>query len=415
VFRPFRNGDFLFKNCLLRLIIGMLTRLTKALMPNRISIPTTVVWPSPSQELLLQTALSSDELSLQAWRDWRSGADPQHLDVGSSRLLPLIFRRLHEPCVNDPWQPRLKQAYRQTLGRNSLLFHHAAHICDEFARLGISTLLLKGVPLSQIYYADTGARPMSDVDILVTPAEAPRAFAWLRENGWQPQRGGGEGLIPFTNGLSWKNSAGLEFDLHWNLMFGCWRAYDDAPFWAAAQPFKLSGREYHTLGATDMLLHVLFHGARWNVTPPLRWIPDAVMILKNARDDIDWLRLLELARERRLSLMLRETLGYLHRTFAAPVPPFVLATLSVTPVSHWEQLAYEDKMRAQADLTLGGWLRYWRYAYTHVTKRTDERPSPLVFAQALRELWGVPHLWQLPLRAFSFTLWRTTKATIRNQ
>ena len=126
-------------------------------------------------------------------------------------------------------------------------------------------------------------------------------------------------------------------------MFGCWRAFADAPFWAASQPFALSGREYQTLCPTDMLLHVCFHGARWNVTPPLRWIADAMMILSRAGEEIDWLRLLELARERRLSLMLRETLGYLHRTFAAPVPPFVLATLGVTPVSRGERLAFDQQ------------------------------------------------------------------------
>ena len=371
------------------------------------------VWPSPQQELLLRAALSFGDDSLQAWREWRREAEPEFLDAGSSRLFPLIFRRLREPCVNDQWQPLLKQAYRQTLGRNRLLLHHAAHICDELARLGLRPLLLKGVPLSQIYYVDTGTRPMSDIDVLVAPAEAPRAFAWLQENGWQPQRPGGAGLIPFTNGLSWKHSNGLEFDLHWNLMFGCWRAFADAPFWAASQPFALSGREYQTLCPTDMLLHVCFHGARWNVTPPLRWIADAMMILSRAGEEIDWLRLLELARERRLSLMLRETLGYLHRTFAAPVPPFVLATLGVTPVSRGERLAYQDKMRPQADLTIGGWLRYWCYAYAHITERTGERPRPLVFAHALKELWGVPHLWQLPLRALSFTLWRTGNAAIR--
>ena len=136
-------------------------------MPDTLPTCKNGFWPTPQQELLLRAALSDGDESLPAWRAWRSDADPQLLDAGSARLLPLVYRRLREPCVNDEWQPLLKQAYRQTLGRNRLLFHHAAAFCDELARLGIRALLLKGAPLSQIYYQDPGARPMSDIDILV--------------------------------------------------------------------------------------------------------------------------------------------------------------------------------------------------------------------------------------------------------
>ena len=236
-------------------------------------------------------------------------ADPSHLDAGTTRLLPLVYENLRRHGVRDAvWWPKLLSCYRFTTARNQYIFHHAGLLLDALHAAGCETLLLKGACLAVLYYDNEGLRPMADIDVLVRPTDAQAALALLQEQGWTAQRPGGAGLIPFTNALPWRNAASVETDLHWNVMFGCWRAYDDDALWDAALSFDFKGRRTKTLCAADQLLHICFHGARWNEVPPLRWIADAWFILERAGATLDWTRLLELARQRYLTLMMRETI-----------------------------------------------------------------------------------------------------------
>src|SRR5262249_51949836 len=70
------------------------------------------IWPNATQQLLLQAALLSGEAASAAWRAWRSSVDPQRLDVGSHRLLPLLYHNLRALGVDDPSLPYYKTTYR---------------------------------------------------------------------------------------------------------------------------------------------------------------------------------------------------------------------------------------------------------------------------------------------------------------
>ena len=56
----------------------------------------------------------------------------------------------------------------------------------------------------------------------------------------------------------------------------------------------------------------------------LRWIPDALMILRQDAARIDWDRLVEASRRARMLNRLGLALGFLHETFDGPVPASVL-------------------------------------------------------------------------------------------
>ena len=47
-------------------------------------------WPTREQERLLRAALLRGPLALEAWDEWKAGADMDHLDAGSYRLLPQL-------------------------------------------------------------------------------------------------------------------------------------------------------------------------------------------------------------------------------------------------------------------------------------------------------------------------------------
>jgi len=58
-------------------------------------------------------------------------------------------------------------------------------VAGEFARAGIPVVLLKGAALAQWAYESFGERYMSDLDLLVRPADAARAHELLQSAGWK--------------------------------------------------------------------------------------------------------------------------------------------------------------------------------------------------------------------------------------
>ena len=80
------------------------------------------------------------------------------------------------------------------------------------------------------------------------------------------------------------------------------------------------------LNPTDQLLHVCVHGFTATEVVPIRWIADALTILRTSQ--IDWSRLAELARHLSVSIPLATTLRFLRDTFPTPIP-----------ARCWEQLA----------------------------------------------------------------------------
>ena len=59
------------------------------------------------------------------------------------------------------------------LYRNRLIIHRGLDLVGSLEDHGVACLLLKGCPLTALYYGDAGARPMGDFDILI-PESASR-------------------------------------------------------------------------------------------------------------------------------------------------------------------------------------------------------------------------------------------------
>ncbi len=145
-------------------------------------------WPTIDQERLLRAATFDRTEALDAWRRWLASVDVENVDAGSFRLLPLLYRNLSRYQVNDPLMAQLKGVHRQSWYRNQLLFRRTAAILRALNDDGIATLILKGIPLSLLYYKDDAVRPMADADILVRVAAGPRVVELLQQHGWRSHR-----------------------------------------------------------------------------------------------------------------------------------------------------------------------------------------------------------------------------------
>src|SRR5436190_3352548 len=94
-------------------------------------------WPTAQQEMLLRAALLQGQDAIEAWTRWKSSVDLQHLDAGSRRLLPQLYRNLRDQGIDDPFVTGLKTLYRRTWSDNQLLFHEVSSLLVAFRNAGI--------------------------------------------------------------------------------------------------------------------------------------------------------------------------------------------------------------------------------------------------------------------------------------
>lgn len=348
--------------------------------------------PTPEQELLLHAALVENDTAVAAWREWQTRADFDALDWGSYRLMPLVYRNLKALQVEDELLGRLRGIHRRTWYENNLLLGELSALLRDFHAAGIRTLVLKGVALGLLYYADLGLRPMLDFDVLVPFADKARALVQTRAGDWEEK-------FHAPHACGFNTTRGNEFDLHWHAFAECCQANADDGLWAGAVPFQLGEIQTLTLNPTDMLLHVCVHGWAWNAILPVRWIADALMILRAT--PIDWTRFVTQARQRQLTLTARSALGYLTQMLDAPVPPRVLNELAAISITRAERWDYAAKTHPPTER--GVLLVSWAYLREYHRLVMNENIARKIFSfpRFIQTLWGVKHVWQLPYYAFT--------------
>ncbi len=362
--------------------------------------------PNPQQELLLREAVSKDQTALKAWEKWKSIADMDHIDAGSYRLLPLVYRNLGRNGIRDPLMGKLKGIYRKSWYRNQTLFHHVAGIIRAFHGASMQTMVLKGAALTLLYYRDFGVRPMADFDVLVHTHQARAAIDRLRQLGFSSVERTDSELSQLhvydahSNGFT--DEAGADVDLHWHVLLESLEPDADDDFWEAAVPLLLGDVPTHALNPTDTLLHVCVHGFRRSSISPIRWVADAMTIINTSQGMIDWDRLANQARKRGVSLRLAATLRYLRSTFAVPIPSECLHGIEGARTTLEEHFEYARRMgflvgslgTPTGSAMLQHLRRYSQYTQSHGFLRRI-----VGFPRYLQYVWRRDHLWQVPLHA----------------
>jgi len=353
--------------------------------------------PRPEHERLLRAALLPGEAGRDAYRAWRARTRLDALDGPSLRLLPLLARNLRELGLRDPDEGRLHGYRRHAWTTNQLLFHRAGEVLRGLAAAGIDALVLKGAGLAIRHYADPGLRPMGDVDILVPLARARAAMDVLRALGLRALARFPERLVEVLHATPFAftvdREAGPGVDLHWHSLWDGCRPGADDDFWAAAVPVRIGGVETRTLAPADMLLHVCVHGTAWSASPSVRWVADALTVLRAPGGALDWDRLVAGALARRLALRVRVALGYLRERFDAPVPGEALARLRSARVSSAERIEHWARTRPMRGLTslVAYWLLHGRRAAPAGLWRRMAG-----FPRFLQHAWDIERLRDLP-------------------
>jgi hypothetical protein len=341
---------------------------------------------------LVRAAVLDGDAGREAWTRWRAGADLDRLDRASERLLPQLALNLQALGVDDPALPLLRETYERHEQANRRLFERAGEAIAALEAAGVPTLVLKGAALAVLHYDGVGARPMTDVDVLVPRERARAAIAVLKRCGFTTTMPT-ERVLGLAHAAPLADAVGRSLDLHW---YSLPQPSRDDALWSAAVPLTLGGASTRALAPADQLFHVCAHGATWDPLPPIRWLVDAAQVLRTDGAALDWSRVVERAQAAWLTVGLAATLSHLRSAIDAPVPDAVLAALHATPTSvigRWAQReAFEPppRLRKSASYLLDRRRRL----------RTLADPDlPPTLGQFVLRARGVDHVWQLPAHA----------------
>jgi hypothetical protein len=317
--------------------------------------------------------LEDDSASLDAWQQWSRLVPLDHVDHGSAKLLPLLCRRLQALGVESPDLKRLKGIVFYHRARYLMLMRELVGVLRAFNEAGISTLLLKGIALNLKVYP-SAARPMDDLDVWVPRKEAVAAVEVLQRQGWKSEYENYAQLIEVTHSLPFQKQQDEQLDLHWDFCYG---RFLDAPsqqeLWRFAEPVEVAGQKTRVLCPADQLLHTCEHGVCFNETAPVRWLADALFVIRHAGKNLDWNRLAGLASRHELMLAVRDTLGYLERHCELEVPDDARRELMAARPG--VAVRMENFLRSRKP---AGPHSFWRTLPTHLfyyrrLKRTNKR------------------------------------------
>jgi hypothetical protein len=347
---------------------------------------------------MLRAALAEGPEAAAAWSAWQQAVGGiAKVESASFRLLPLVYRNLSRSGSDDPSMPVLEGVYRQAWIANNLLVRWAGTVLEALEGAGVPTLMLKGAALAPLHYRDLGARPMDDIDVLVPRARAGEAMDTLSGLRFTPSYRGAREAIGIRHAEELADPHGRVVDLHWSLLWGSHAP--EAGIWDSAVPLELGGTATRALGAADQLYHACLHGASWNQVPPLRWIADATLVIRNSAAELDWDRLVWTAISSRRAVPLRAALALLRERLDVPVPDAVLSELAGARGSVVERHAHRAMARSPSAYRYAGlaWL-LWT-SYREYLRAPDG--EPIGFLAFVKQMGRLDSAWQLPLHMAS--------------
>jgi hypothetical protein len=170
------------------------------------------------------------------------------------RLSPLLS------ALCGPWLPAgLAEPFRRdrilTAARNIMLAQATAECTRALGAAGVPTIVLKGLDYATRLYDAAGARPTSDVDLLIPDEHRRTAFATLDRLGFEPRAAAPGFDDADYHEVAWARGA-VEVDLHMGLAPVARCPIDYRAVWSAAIPRRVADAD--TLALSDEHA-VLFH------------------------------------------------------------------------------------------------------------------------------------------------------------
>ncbi|NBC37918.1 hypothetical protein GTZ99_15290 [Novosphingobium sp. FSY-8] len=246
--------------------------------------------PDALQVQLLLALLAEPERARPAAQAWLEGVAFDALDEGTRRLMPMLHSRLAVMHVAHPLVPRIRGLYRQAWYLDSARRQHMQGVLAALAGLNTPLVVLKGVALGQYAYDTPVHRPFVDMDVLVHPDAFDAVVGRMRAMGYTLRREMFHAIcaMPPARGDGLRAPGVMELDLHRSPYAEVFGRGHVLPLLDRVVPVPGMAAGVAMLGAEDQLLHTLSHGLRPNAVMPVRWMVDAVQLLRVQPGSIDW-------------------------------------------------------------------------------------------------------------------------------
>jgi len=273
-------------------------------------------------------------IAIKAWHAWKRQVDLETIDLGSRRLIPLLFDNLSEFGIHDPILAKYQGIKKLYWYHNCLLLHDLESIIGAFTAAKIPVMPVKGCALNLLGYFKSGQRPMGDLDIVVPQARAFEAAAILESLGWQRDTTQNRPLAPaevrFSAHSKFTKDRVLIVELHWESPTQFLRGPGLDDTWHRSVPAEFHGISCRVLDPTSQLLHIVAHGASANAIAPIRWASDAFVLVQSG--SINWPDFVKQAKQQRLVPFIRDQLHFLTEKLSFPIPAKTLSALDEVKV-----------------------------------------------------------------------------------
>jgi hypothetical protein len=250
---------------------------------------------------------------------------PHHLDyekvwedIDFFAISPQIYHLLMQQgrLEQTPlfFQQQLKRKYDEALYLNIFIKNQMNQMLNQFEKLGIEVIPLKGIHFAEKYFGYMGARATTDIDLLVKKADIVKAIACVGALGYTME----QEQIP--GHFHWSYSKQLPHcpvpmtvELHWDLLQITTSDLNISEFWEHSTPLEACSHvkelsDYHTF------YMICLHGWRHNLNS-LKYFIDILQLIHVLHGHLDFTRLFKDAAAHKTHRRMARTLAIVCRYF----------------------------------------------------------------------------------------------------
>jgi hypothetical protein len=295
------------------------------------------VLPAEARLLFLATrpGVTSDDASLaellRSPLDWMAVGQLAERE----KLLPVLWSRLgeHAKSIPAPTAALLQRQAVVTEFRMALTESVLVQVVERLSTQGIQVMLLKGAALATTVYPSFAQRPMGDLDILVRPQHARRAWQCMKDAGWTLEPEFSEGgdfhelhhhLPPLVDPKGLK----VVLEIHRAMLPGeapCVLDPDDV--WRDAREVRLGSTTVYVPSDVHQLIHLCVHFAWSHMLEGglARTVRDVATLI--AAHAMNWAEFVALAKRSKAGTCAYWTLALTRTLGGAVVPQDVMEAL----------------------------------------------------------------------------------------
>lgn len=237
------------------------------------------------------------------------------------------------------FQDYLKQKYTEKLFQNIFIKNQTEQILDRFEKNRIDVIPLKGVTFAEKYFGNIGARPTSDIDLLVKKADIEKAIECIKLLGFTKEEAPIPNHFHYNFSKQVHNSPfPLTVEIHWDILSEDTAEFNIEEFWSQAHPIKTfkyvkEFSDYHTF------YMICLHGWRHNLIS-LKYFIDIIQLIYELSGKLDYNVLLKDAVNHKTFKRIIRTLSIVYDYF--PFLDKILEFSEKRKIPFWDYHEYRN-------------------------------------------------------------------------